>query len=318
MKGNKIELYHGSEQIIKFPGIKKTRYTKDFSWGFYCVNNYGKMCQWVKNKYEKSVVNVYSYIENPQLNIKKFDKISYEWLEFVLRCRSGKIHGYDIVEGPIMDNDIWSFITDHLGGYVDKEIFEKYVKFKHPTYQISFHSIRALECLKYERSEMIDDIEEKFVFFHKPEEKNGYLSNWYPVHFKIMGTEFSSMEQYMMFQKAKYFKDVEVANKILNTSDVAKIKELGREVKGYKESFWNGVRQIVVYEGLVAKFSQNIDLKEKLIKTGNAILAECAVKDRIWGIGLSMKDEKRFECREWRGQNLLGYALMMVREKLSQ
>ena len=98
--------------------------------------------------------------------------------------------------------------------------------------------------------------------------------------------------------------------------DVAQIKKLGREVKGYDENFWNGVRQIVVYEGLLAKFSQNHDLKEKLIETDNAILVECAVKDQIWGIGLSMKDENRFNRSKWRGQNLLGYALMMVRDQL--
>lgn len=107
-----------------------------------------------------------------------------------------------------------------------------------------------------------------------------------------------------------------MADKILQTEDVAQIKKLGRDVKGYDENFWNGVRQIVVYEGLLAKFSQNHDLKEKLIGTDNAILVECAVKDQIWGIGLSMKDENRFNRSKWRGQNLLGYALMMVREQL--
>lgn len=76
------------------------------------------------------------------------------------------------------------------------------------------------------------------------------------------------------------------------------------------------MRQIVVYEGLFAKFSQNAELKETLKGTGNAVLAECAVRDRIWGIGLSMKDPNRFDWTKWNGQNLLGYTLMMVRNKL--
>ena len=154
------------------------------------------------------------------------------------------------------------------------------------------------------------------ICFHNPDEENGYLSNWYPSRFKANDISFSSMEQYMMYKKAECFKDKDTAEKILATDDVAKIKALGRLVANYNESYWNGVRQIIVFEGLLAKFSQNEDLKERLKSTGNDILAECAVRDRIWGIGLSMKDPDRFETDKWNGQNLLGYALMMVREKL--
>ena len=120
-----------------------------------------------------------------------------------------------------------------------------------------------------------------------------------------------------MYRKELCFQDVETEYKILGTDDVAKIKKLGREVRGYNENVWNGVRQIIVYEGLEAKFSQNEELKEKLSATEDAVLAECAVKDQIWGIGLSMKDENRFDLDKWKGQNLLGYALMMVREQFS-
>lgn len=78
------------------------------------------------------------------------------------------------------------------------------------------------------------------------------------------------------------------------------------------------MRQIIIYQGLMAKFSQNDELKSLLLGTGDSILAECAVKDRIWGIGLSMKDADRLDKAKWNGQNLLGYALMMTREKLSE
>lgn len=154
------------------------------------------------------------------------------------------------------------------------------------------------------------------ICFHNPNEENGYLSNWYPAHFTVDGIEFSSMEQFMMYQKACHFHDASVAKEILSTNDVAEIKKLGREVHGYNENTWNGVRQIIVYEGLKAKFSQNAELKEKLVDTGDAILAECAVRDQIWGIGLSMRDPNRLDRSKWRGKNLLGYALMMVREQL--
>lgn len=156
----------------------------------------------------------------------------------------------------------------------------------------------------------------KIICFHNPDEENGYLSNWYPSAFTLDGVKFTSMEQYMMVQKAVCFGDKAIVSQILDTDDACQIKELGRLVTGYDESHWNGVRQIVVYEGLIAKFSQNAELKELLKLTEDAVLAECAVKDRIWGIGLSMKDPDRLDRCKWNGQNLLGYALMMARERL--
>ena len=156
----------------------------------------------------------------------------------------------------------------------------------------------------------------EMICFHNPDEENGYLSNWYLSEFSADGEKFSSMEQFMMYQKAKYFKDEEVARQILATEDAAQIKKLGRQVSGYNENYWNGIRQIVVYKGLRAKFTQNQELKERLKDTGDALLVECAVKDKIWGVGLSMKDPDRFERETWRGENLLGYTLMMVREEL--
>ena len=152
--------------------------------------------------------------------------------------------------------------------------------------------------------------------FHNPDEENGYLSNWYMSQFDVNGIGFSSMEQYMMYKKAVCFRDDVIAEKILETDEVGSIKELGRMVAGYNENYWNGIRQIIVYEGLKAKFSQNADLKRQLVDTGDAVLAECAVRDQIWGIGLSMGNPNRFERSKWKGTNLLGYALMLVREQL--
>lgn len=121
------------------------------------------------------------------------------------------------------------------------------------------------------------------ICFHNPDEENGYLSNWYLSHFTVNGIDFSSMEQFMMYQKACRFHDEEIANDILHTDNVAEIKKLGRKVHN---------------------------------DTGDAVLAECAVRDQIWGIGLSMGDPNRFERSKWKGTNLLGYALMLVREQL--
>lgn len=156
----------------------------------------------------------------------------------------------------------------------------------------------------------------RIICFHNPDEMNGYLSNWYLADFEIGGVKFSSIEQYMMYQKALCFNDSQTAEKIMQTNNVGKIKALGREVKNYNDTVWNGLRQVVVYDGLLEKFRQNEMLKEKLLSTGVDILAECAVADRIWGIGLSMKDERRLDMNEWQGQNLLGFTVMRVREVL--
>lgn len=154
---NKLELYHGSGQIVEFPEIRKTRYTKDFSWGFYCTKSYEQAYRWAERKHENGIVNVYSYIENSELNIKKFDGMCEEWLDFIAECRAGKTHPYDIVEGPMADDTIWNFVNDYLNKNISKEVFWEYARFKHPSHQISFHSIRALECLKYERSIAVEN-----------------------------------------------------------------------------------------------------------------------------------------------------------------
>ena len=120
----------------------------------------------------------------------------------------------------------------------------------------------------------------------------------------------------MMHQKAVCLHDEEMAAQIMEYEDPALIKELGKQVTGHVDSIWNGVRQIIVYEGLLAKFSQDEGLKALLSGTGDAVLAECAVKDRTWGIGLSMQDPGRFDISRWKGKNLLGYALMMTRARL--
>ena len=156
-----------------------------------------------------------------------------------------------------------------------------------------------------------------FIFFHNPEEENGYLSNWYMSDFIFDNLYFSSMEQYMMYMKAKLFLDNDTAKEIMATSDVASIKSLGRLVKNYNDIIWNGYRQIIVYEGLINKFTQNQLLKDQLLNTNDSIIAECAVNDKIWGIGLSLKDEKRYDLLSWKGENILGFTLMKVRDYLN-
>ena len=104
----------------------------------------------------------------------------------------------------------------------------------------------------------------------------------------------------------------------MQSFDFEEMKALGRQVRGYDNTVWNGIRQIVVYEGLLAKFGQNLELKQMLLATGDALLAEAEEYDSIWGIGLSMEDERNQNPDAWEGQNMLGFALMQVRQKLSR
>ena len=150
-------LYHGSSMIVSEPEIRKARYTKDFSWGFYCTERRKQAETWSIRHSEIGYLNIYEFRERSDLKIKHFSTTDSEWLDFIAECRVGKIHEYDIVEGPMADDTIWNFVNDYLSGNISKAVFWEYAKFKHPSHQISFHSMRALECLTYERSENVDD-----------------------------------------------------------------------------------------------------------------------------------------------------------------
>lgn len=150
-------LYHGSFEINEFPEIRKTKYTKDFSWGFYCTNNYEQAYKWADKKGKNGIINVYRFIENPDLKIKKFENMNDEWLDFIANCRSGKTHSYDIVEGPMADDTIWNYVNDYINKDISRTAFWELSKFKQPTHQISFHSIQALDSLQFERGESIHE-----------------------------------------------------------------------------------------------------------------------------------------------------------------
>lgn len=156
------------------------------------------------------------------------------------------------------------------------------------------------------------------VYFHLPTEPNGYLSNWYPASFVIDNVTFTSTEQYIMYRKCLAFGDNVCASAVRNTDDPQEQQNLGRKANGYVDCVWAGMRQIVAFQGLFAKFSQNEDLKQKLLDTGTAWLVECAYSDTTWACGIRLTDDARFDTANWRGQNLLGFALMEVRRMLRE
>lgn len=152
-----VVLYHGSDEIVEFPEIRKSKYVKNFSWGFYCTNNYDQAFRWAKKNRNKGIVNIYSFQPSENLKVKRFKEMTDEWLDFIAQCRLGAVHDYDIVEGPMADDTVWNYVNDFLNQEISRTAFWEIAKFKHPTHQISFHTLRALNCLKFEGSEIVDE-----------------------------------------------------------------------------------------------------------------------------------------------------------------
>ena len=153
------------------------------------------------------------------------------------------------------------------------------------------------------------------VFFWKPYEENVYLSNWYTSKFvDSQGVTYNNAEQYLMYQKAILFKDFQVAKLILNTNNPKLIKELGRKVSNFEETIWITNRENIMYDGCFYKFSQNSNLKTKLLTTCDNQLVESSPYDKIWGIGLNKY--QALKQSNWPGLNLLGKVLIKVRKSL--
>lgn len=151
----KIRLYHGSNVVVEKPRILTNGFYKDFGYGFYCTNIEKQAERWALTKRGGHVVNSYVYKPNEKLNILKFNEMTEEWLDFVVACRSGKKHDYDIVEGAMADDTIWDYIEDFMRGNISREAFWVLVKFKYPTHQIVFCTERALETLVFEGSRLL-------------------------------------------------------------------------------------------------------------------------------------------------------------------
>jgi ribA/ribD-fused uncharacterized protein len=158
---------------------------------------------------------------------------------------------------------------------------------------------------------------QKFLFFWKEAAfYPGCLSQFWLAPFVVDGVTYPAAEYWMMAEKARLFGDVDVLETILTARTAAAAKAAGRVVRGYSESAWEAARYEVVVAGNLAKFTQHDDLGRYLVSTGDRVLVEASPLDRVWGIGLAEDDEAAASPSRWRGRNLLGFALMDVRERL--
>ena len=164
--------------------------------------------------------------------------------------------------------------------------------------------------------------ENKFLFFwgHQPN-KDGSISKtcfsqWWLSSFEVDKVIYKTAEHWMMAKKAELFKDHSILEKILQAKSPAEAKKFGREVKNYNETLWLAARFDIVKEGNYHKFSQNPELKTFLLNTKERVIVEASPVDAIWGIGMAGDHKDILNPEKWRGLNLLGFALMEVRDEL--
>lgn len=141
-------IYHGSYCTVEKPKIIQGKYTKDFGTGFYCTILEEQAEKWA-TKYNTPIINKYEYNENSNLKIKNFTVMTEEWLDFIINCRIGNEHHYDIVIGAMADDQVYNYITDLMDGQITREAFWELAKFRHPTHQIAFCTEVALKCIKF-------------------------------------------------------------------------------------------------------------------------------------------------------------------------
>jgi len=177
--------------------------------------------------------------------------------------------------------------------------------------------------LEETRKRFNDGEKMEFLFFYGQRiSKDGSvnescLSQWYESNFEVEDITYTCAEQYMMAEKARLFGDIKIRKEILQpTITPRQAKALGRKVSNFDEKIWRENRYGIVLAGNIAKFSQNSDLKCFLLKTEGKILVEASPPDRIWGIGLGADNPGINNPNNWRGSNLLGFALTETRDKL--
>ncbi|CBK73750.1 hypothetical protein CIY_08790 [Butyrivibrio fibrisolvens 16/4] len=152
---DQIMVFHGSNVEVSKPKILQNGFYKDFGYGFYCTKLEKQAKRWALTRKGNSIVNKYSYNENPNLKIKSFSDMTDEWLDFVVECRRGTLHDYDIVEGPMADDQIWNFVEGFIEGRITRTAFWELVKFNYPTHQIVFCTEEALNTLEFEGSDSL-------------------------------------------------------------------------------------------------------------------------------------------------------------------
>ena len=153
MKQNII--FHGSNVEVAKPRILQNGSYKDFGYGFYCANIEKQAKRWAITRKGDSIINRYNYISDEDFKVLCFKQMTEEWLDFIVACRKGIEHEYDIVEGPMADDQIWNYVEGFISGKIPRDAFWELVKFSYPTRQIVFCTEKAIKTLTFEGSETL-------------------------------------------------------------------------------------------------------------------------------------------------------------------
>lgn len=164
----------------------------------------------------------------------------------------------------------------------------------------------------------------EYIFFwghtnkSKEQVNNTCFSQWFPSPFTVDNVFYKTAEHWMMAHKALLFDNSDIFEKIINSDNPKDVKELGRNVIGYDDQKWNENKFEIVKLGNIHKFNQHPKLAEYLLDTEEKIIVEASPVDKVWGIGLSQDSKEIDNIYAWGGQNLLGFALMEVRDFLKE
>ncbi len=149
-----MTVYHGSFQAEPMPEQKPHEAAGDFGSGFYC-SLIREQAERRARRYPKGTISVYDVKLQSGLRMRDFKALSDEWLDFITASRNGKAHDYDIVIGPMADDQIYSCVADFMDGALTREQFWALAKYRYPAYQMAFCSAAALKCLRYRCSQEI-------------------------------------------------------------------------------------------------------------------------------------------------------------------
>ena len=154
MKSNEIVLFHGTIEDFKEIDLAKSRNKRDFGMGFYTTVLEKQAHSWAKslaNRYSLKEYYVKSYVfhKNDGLKIKKFSEFNEEWLDMVSKNRmnGGIQHDYDVVIGPVADDNTMSTIQRYMDGAITSDEAIKKLKYAKMSNQVSFHTEKAIETL---------------------------------------------------------------------------------------------------------------------------------------------------------------------------